>query len=84
VLGSYTRLPASITTAADVLANDSLLAVEPGADFIEHWCQTRRYEWLAFGRGGADTPSGPTPNRSPDQVSEWEYRRYFELVQHSK
>jgi glutamine synthetase len=39
---SYTRLPASITTSADFLANDSLLAAVLGADFIDHWCQTRK------------------------------------------
>jgi glutamine synthetase len=68
----FVRLPASITTAADVLATDTLLASELGADFIAHWCQTRKNEWLAFHTGGADPTS--------EQVSEWEYRRYFELV----
>jgi hypothetical protein len=57
-----------------------LLAAELGADFIDRWCQTRKNEWLACRTGGADTRSGPTPNRSPNQVSELEYRRYFDLA----
>lgn len=78
--GSYARLPAGITTAADALANGNLCAVELGADFIDHRGQTRKNEWPACHTGDAGTPSGPTPNRSPDQVSEWEYRRCVELV----
>jgi len=69
---SYTRLPASITTAAEALANDSLLTAELGTDFVAHWCQTRKNEWLAFHTGGADPASR--------HITEWEYRRYFELV----
>lgn len=68
----YTRLPASITTAAEALSLDRLLSAELGADFVDHWCQTRKNEWLAFHTGGADPASG--------DISEWEYRRYFELV----
>jgi glutamine synthetase len=69
---SYTRLPASITKAAETLANDDLLSAELGADFVDHWCQTRKNEWLAFHTNCADPISS--------QISEWEYRRYFELV----
>ncbi|MFT4631346.1 MAG: glutamine synthetase [Candidatus Pseudothioglobus sp.] len=68
----FARLPASITTAAEALANDSLLTVELGTDFVEHWCRTRKNEWLAFHTSDADPAS--------QQISEWEYRRYFELV----
>jgi glutamine synthetase len=64
------RLPASITAAADALAADERLRALLGAEGVDYWLGSRRWEWLAFHRNGGD----------PDAVSDFELRRYFEHV----
>jgi glutamine synthetase len=68
----HPRLPASITAAADALAADERLAKALGDGFVEHWAESRRWEWLMFHSEGAD----------PDarDATDWELRRYFEWV----
>jgi glutamine synthetase len=68
----FPHLPASITAAANALEHDKRLADILGADMVDHWVQTRRWEWLMFHTTGGDP--------DPAAVSEWELRRYFELV----
>jgi glutamine synthetase len=64
------RLPGSITKAADALAADARLAEVLGADAVDYWIGTRRWEWLTFHRSGGD----------PDAVTAYELARYFETV----
>jgi glutamine synthetase len=66
------RLPASISTAADALAGDKVLASILGEDFVDWWINTRRWEWLMFNTGGGDATART--------VTDWELNRYFELV----
>ena len=68
----HPRLPRSLTTAAAALAADERLKTRLGHVFVEHWTETRRWEWLMFHSGGGD----------PDAAgaTDWELRRYFEWV----
>ena len=66
------RLPHSLTTAAAALAADDRLRARLGTEFVEHWVETRRWEWLMFHSSGGD-PAATT-------VTDWELRRYFEWV----
>lgn len=68
----YPHLPNTITTAADALADDTLLHGVLGDGFCDHWLHTRRWEWLMFHTTGGD-PAATT-------VTQWELDRYFELV----
>jgi glutamine synthetase len=68
----YPRLPASITAAADALAADERLRKTLGDSFVEHWVESRRWEWLMFHTEGGDPDAG--------SVTDWELRRYFEWV----
>jgi len=62
------RIPDSITTAADALEADERLTALLGAEAVEYWLGSRRWEWLTFHRSGGD----------PDSVSDFELARYFE------
>jgi glutamine synthetase len=64
------RLPDSLKRAASALAADRRLAEAIGSDVVEYWLGSRDWEWLAFHTGGGD----------PDQVCEYELRRYFETA----
>jgi len=66
------RLPTTITTAIEALENNSYLAQYLGDDFTQYWANTRRSEWLAFHTEGGDPES--------NDVTQWEYERYFQLV----
>jgi glutamine synthetase len=68
----YERLPASITAAAEALAADARLREALGDAFVDHWTESRRWEWLMFHSEGGD-PDATT-------VTEWELQRYFEWV----
>jgi glutamine synthetase len=68
----YERLPASITAAADALATDVRLRERLGDEFVHHWVEGRKWEWLMFHTGGGD-PDAKT-------VTDWELTRYFEWV----
>jgi glutamine synthetase len=69
---SYERLPTSITAAADAVAADERLRKGLGEAFVDHWSESRRWEWLMFHSEGGD----------PDAtgVTDWELQRYFEWV----
>ena len=68
----HPRLPATITAAAGALAADERLAKALGDTFVEHWVESRRWEWLMFHTEGGD----------PDarDATDWELGRYFEWV----
>lgn len=66
------RLPHSLTTAAEALAADTRLRRHLGDAFVDHWCESRKWEWLMFHTSGGD----PDATGSTD----WELTRYFEWV----
>jgi glutamine synthetase len=68
----WERLPRSIRAAADALAADGRLRARLGADFVEHWVESRKWEWLMFHTNGGDPEATGT--------TDWELRRYFEWV----
>lgn len=63
-------IPPTMSKAADALSHDQLLAETLGAEFVDYWVGTRRWEWMQFHTNGGD-PSV--------ELSEWESLRYFEL-----
>lgn len=67
----WPHLPRSITRAADLLAADPHLRTVLGDEFVEHWVESRRWEWLMFHTTGGD----PTATG----VTDWELARSFEL-----
>lgn len=69
---SFKRLPTTITTAAEALADDDYLREILGAEEVEYWIKTRKLEWLSFHTEGGDPDS--------KQATPWEYRRYFEII----
>jgi len=68
----FPHLSRSITAAANALEKDKVLTDILGAATVDHWVNTRRWEWLMFHTTGGD------PDRA--DVSDWELSRYFELV----
>lgn len=64
-------LPRTITTAADALEEDKHLADVLGFEMVEHWVNSRRWEWMMFHTTGGD-PEATT-------VTDWELNRYFEM-----
>jgi glutamine synthetase len=70
--GRFPHLPSTITRAADALEADLALTAVLGTDFVGHWLNTRRWEWLMFHTTGGD-PVATT-------VTPWELDRYFELA----
>jgi glutamine synthetase len=68
----WPHLPTSIMTAADVLRDDGRFTASLGEDFVSHWIETRKWEWLMFNTDGGDASAG--------SVTDWERRRYFELI----
>lgn len=64
-------LPDSINLATDKIEQDELISDILGQDVVDYWIKTRRLEWLNF-HNAHDTNS--------DQVTEWEYQRYFEII----
>lgn len=65
-------LPRTILEAADALEADERLTKKLDVEFVDHWVNTRRWEWQMFHAGGAD-PASSDP-------TDWELRRYFETV----
>ncbi len=65
-------LPRTITESADALAADKAITDILGATAVNHWVQTRRWEWLMFHTTGGDAEA--------TTVTDWELNRYFELV----
>ena len=68
----FPHLPKTMTAAADALEQDKVLTDILGAATVEHWVHTRRWDWLMFHTTGGDP--------DPAVVSDWELKRYFELV----
>lgn len=66
------RIPTDIVSAAIALEEDARLSELLGKDFVEHWVNTRRYEWLQFHTTGGDPEATET--------TDWELKRYFETV----
>jgi glutamine synthetase len=69
---NYERLPSTISSAADALAADHLLAETMGSTFINYWIKTRRWEWLMYHTTGGDPEA--------TSVTDWELNRYFEMI----
>ena len=61
------RLPEQLGLAALATTGSASLALL-GAEAVEYWLGSRRWEWLTFHRSGGD----------PDSVSDFELARYFE------
>ncbi|MFF3610010.1 glutamine synthetase family protein [Streptomyces sp. NPDC002463] len=68
--GEITRLPDTITKAAAALEADPILRDLLGAEFVDYWVGSRRWEWMQFHTAGGDPFA---------ELSEWESVRYFEL-----
>jgi glutamine synthetase len=64
-------LPRTLPSAADALEADERMTGMLGAEFVEHWIKTRRWEWQAFCKGVAKEES--------TAITRWELNRYFEL-----
>ncbi|WP_128546926.1 glutamine synthetase family protein [Larkinella soli] len=58
------RLPANLWEATQVMKTSELAADLFGTGFVEHFTATREWEWRQYARA----------------VSDWELKRYFELV----
>ncbi len=57
-------IPANLRQATEVMKDSSLAKELFGEAFVEHFTQTRDWEWRQYAR----------------QVSEWELKRYFEII----
>ena len=68
----WPHLPTAIRPATDVLAHDTRLRTYLGDDFVEHWVESRKWEWLMFHTTGGD-PTAAT-------VTDWELARSFEIA----
>ncbi|HTB23642.1 MAG TPA: glutamine synthetase family protein [bacterium] len=58
------RLPRTLHAATEAMESSKLARELFGADFVEHFVQTRRWEWRQF----------------EDAVTDWELKRYFEII----
>jgi len=65
------KLPRSLMAATEAFRSDHRLAAGLGAEFVDFWAGTRKWEWLAFHTTGGD-PDSP--------LTDWELNRYFERV----
>jgi len=68
----FPHLPKTITTAAEALDADKSLTDVIGAVMVEHWVNTRRWEWMMYHTTGGDSAA--------TTVTDWELERYFELL----
>ncbi len=66
------KLPRTLMSAADALAEDEHLADILGKDFVEYWIDSRKFEWLTYHSECGDTETKGT--------TDWELQRYFELM----
>lgn len=57
-------LPANLLAATEAMEQSDVARELFGADFVDHFTRTRRWEWRAFAQA----------------VTDWEMQRYFELV----
>jgi glutamine synthetase len=70
--GDRARLPASIRAAATALDRDKRLRRRLGDVFVDHWVESRKWEWLMYHTSGGDAEATET--------TDWERERYFEWV----
>ena len=68
--GTTPKLPASLPSAAAALRADARLTEVLGQDVVDYWLGSREWEWMIFNTGGGD----------PDEIGEFELKRYFEQV----
>ncbi|WP_208028341.1 glutamine synthetase family protein [Rhabdothermincola sediminis] len=62
--GTLPRLPRTLQEATDRLAGSKVARELFGDGFVDHYVATREWEWRRFG----------------DAVTDWELRRYFEII----
>jgi glutamine synthetase len=67
----WPHLPTTIMDSAELLRDNELLRKQLGDDFVEHWVESRKWEWLMFHTTGGDA--------SATGVTDWELQRSFEL-----
>ncbi len=60
----YGRLPANLAKATKAMKKSEIAAELFGETFVKHFCGTREWEWKQFGKA----------------VTDWELRRYFEII----
>lgn len=70
--GLCEKLPNTITKAIDALEADPWLKKILGDDLVNYWAHSRRNEWIQFQTQSGD-PYGSI-------ATEWEFKRYFELI----
>jgi glutamine synthetase len=68
----WPRLPSSIRAAAAALDRDDRLRRRLGDVFVDHWIESRKWEWLMYHTSGGDAEATET--------TDWERERYFEWV----
>ncbi len=68
----WPHLPSAIRPASDLLERDARLRTYLGDDLVDHWVESRKWEWLMFHTTGGD-PTAAT-------VTDWELARSFELA----
>lgn len=68
----WPHLPTTIMGAAELLAGDETLRRQLGDEFVEHWVESRKWEWLMFHTTGGDATA--------TAVTDWELQRGFELA----
>ncbi len=58
------KLPANLYEATKAMEESDVATELFGAEFTEHFCATRHWEWRQFGKA----------------VTDWEMKRYFEII----
>ncbi len=58
------RLPRNLLNASEKMADSKIARELFGAPFVEHFVDTRMWEWRQF----------------QDAVTDWEFKRYFEII----
>lgn len=61
---SYGTLPSNLYEATQVMKKSDIARAILGTDFVEHFTQTREWEW----------------RQSLKAVTDWEFKRYFEII----
>lgn len=61
---SYGKLPGTLYDATQLMKSSEVARSVLGADFVEHFTQTREWEW----------------RQSLKAVTDWEFKRYFEII----
>ncbi|KAF2071644.1 hypothetical protein CYY_007037 [Polysphondylium violaceum] len=62
--GLVSRLPRSLSESTELLAKSTIAKELLGAEFVDHFVETRRWEYRQFNH----------------QVHKWELERYFEII----